>query len=220
MGSEAHSLAVREDGTVWAWGLNASGQLGDGTTTDRMIPVQVAGLTEAVAVAARGNFSLALRGDGTVWAWGDNSSGELGDGRTARSTPVQVIQPGSPDLVIAMSHAGDFTVGDQGIYTLTITNAGFTATAGTITVTDTLPPGLAYVSAVGSGWTCSAADESVTCTSPSPLDPGASSIIKLTVEVGASALPGVTNLATVSNESDRNISNNTIGDPTVVLAGR
>ena len=77
------SLAVRSDGTVWAWGANGSGELGDGTTTDRRTPVQVSGLTSAVAVSGGGYFSLALLADGTVWAWGYNHSGQLGDGTTA-----------------------------------------------------------------------------------------------------------------------------------------
>jgi alpha-tubulin suppressor-like RCC1 family protein len=76
----AHSLALKDDGTVWAWGANRLGQLGDGTTTDSSIPVQVSGLPVGVAALAAGNeYSLALRPDGTVWAWGSNYGGELGD---------------------------------------------------------------------------------------------------------------------------------------------
>ncbi|REE99718.1 alpha-tubulin suppressor-like RCC1 family protein [Thermomonospora umbrina] len=89
-GGDAHSVAVKADGTVWAWGQNSAGQLGDGTTTGRTTPVQVAGLTGVVAVAAGGDFSLALKSDGTVWGWGGNGSGQLGDGTTTgRTTPVQ-----------------------------------------------------------------------------------------------------------------------------------
>jgi alpha-tubulin suppressor-like RCC1 family protein len=85
------SLALKPDGTVWAWGLNAIGQLGDGTTTTpRRTPVQVVGLTGVTAIAA-GGFSLALKADGTVWAWGANGTGSLGDGTTEnRRTPIQV----------------------------------------------------------------------------------------------------------------------------------
>ncbi|POM25845.1 Regulator of chromosome condensation (RCC1) repeat protein [Actinomadura rubteroloni] len=86
-----HSLAVRADGTVWAWGANGSGQLGNGSTTASSTPVQVSGLTGVKAVAAGLSFSLALKNDGTVWAWGDNSSGQLGNGTTtSASSPVQV----------------------------------------------------------------------------------------------------------------------------------
>ncbi|MDF9408171.1 MAG: Internalin-A precursor [Pelotomaculum sp. PtaB.Bin013] len=85
------SLALKNDGTVWAWGKNESGQLGDGTTTDRYNPVQVPGLSDVVSVVAGGVHSLALKKDGTVWAWGYNSSGQLGSGATMDSyTPQQV----------------------------------------------------------------------------------------------------------------------------------
>lgn len=86
-----HTVALRYDGTVWTWGANSSGQLGDGTTVNRSRPVRVSGLTSVTAVAAGENHTLALDSDGTVWAWGGNWSGELGDGTTASSsTPVQV----------------------------------------------------------------------------------------------------------------------------------
>lgn len=65
----AHSMAVRQDGTVWAWGNNTSGELGDGTTTNRTTPVQVLG-PGVIAVSAGTMHTLALRSDGTVWAWG------------------------------------------------------------------------------------------------------------------------------------------------------
>ncbi|HEV3292287.1 MAG TPA: hypothetical protein VG123_25200, partial [Streptosporangiaceae bacterium] len=75
-----HGLEARADGTVWAWGDNRFGQLGDGTTTTRLAPVQVTGLTGVTQVAASCDHSLALRSDGTVWAWGGNGAGELGRG--------------------------------------------------------------------------------------------------------------------------------------------
>ena len=85
------SLSVRTNSTVWAWGRNSSGQLGDGTTNQRLIPVAVSGLTQVVAVAAGLEHGLALRTDGTVWAWGANDYGQLGDGTTTRRlTPIQV----------------------------------------------------------------------------------------------------------------------------------
>ncbi len=86
-----HTVALRGDGTVWAWGDNSSGQLGDGTYTQRDVPVQVPGLTSVTALAAGRNHTVALRSDGTVWAWGSNSSGQLGNGTTSeRLTPTRV----------------------------------------------------------------------------------------------------------------------------------
>jgi alpha-tubulin suppressor-like RCC1 family protein len=86
-----HSLALKSDGTVWAWGSNSNGQLGDNSLTNHAVPVQVSGLTNVTAIAAGVNFSLVLKGDGSVWAWGYNGSGQLGDNSTIdRWTPVQV----------------------------------------------------------------------------------------------------------------------------------
>jgi alpha-tubulin suppressor-like RCC1 family protein len=75
-----HNLALRNDGTVWGWGYNGTGTLGDGGTTDRFVPVQAIGLAGATAIAAGGYHSAAARSDGTVWAWGTNIQGQLGAG--------------------------------------------------------------------------------------------------------------------------------------------
>jgi RHS repeat-associated protein len=86
-----HSLALKADNSVWAWGQNSSGELGNGTTTNSSTPVQVINLAGVTAVAAANSFSLALKADGTVWAWGYGYDGELGNGtRTWSSTPVRV----------------------------------------------------------------------------------------------------------------------------------
>ena len=91
----SHSLVLKSDGTVWAFGQNEHGKLGDGTTTDRTTAVQVIGLTGIVAIAAGRDASYAVQSDGAggglVWAWGGNEFGDLGDGSTlARTTPVRV----------------------------------------------------------------------------------------------------------------------------------
>jgi alpha-tubulin suppressor-like RCC1 family protein len=86
-----HSVALNDDGTVWSWGDNGYGQLGDGTTTNRNTPVPVTSLSDVFAVAGGGNHTLALTGNGGVWAWGDNSNGQLGDGTfLSRTHPVSV----------------------------------------------------------------------------------------------------------------------------------
>jgi len=98
-GGAYHTLGLRRDGTVWAWGLNRAGQLGDGTTPDRATPVEVQGLTDVVAIAGGVGHTIALRRDGAVWAWGSNEWSQLGDGGTTidRSTPIQV--QGMADVV-------------------------------------------------------------------------------------------------------------------------
>jgi alpha-tubulin suppressor-like RCC1 family protein len=84
-----HTCAVRPDATVWCWGRNSSGQLGDGTTVDKLTPVPVASLSNVVEVSVGAAHSCARKSDGTVWCWGGNGDGQLGDGTTAdRLTPV------------------------------------------------------------------------------------------------------------------------------------
>jgi len=85
--TRTHSL--RNDGTVWSWGSNGVGQLGDGSVTERLTPVQVSGLAGVTAIAAGYGHNLALMPDGTVRTWGANLYGALGDGSSnVRSTPV------------------------------------------------------------------------------------------------------------------------------------
>ncbi|MFH1282651.1 MAG: T9SS type A sorting domain-containing protein [bacterium] len=89
-----HSLALADDGSVWAWGDNGDGKLGDGTVNDSAVPVKVAGLEDKkiVAIAASYVHSVVLGEDGSVWAWGHNVNGELGNGtKTNSNIPVQVI---------------------------------------------------------------------------------------------------------------------------------
>lgn len=88
-----HGVLLKTDGTVWTWGSNWAGQLGDGTIyTLRNSPVQVVGLTGAVAISSGSMHTLALKSDGTVWGWGRNLFGQLGDGTSMnnRLSPVQV----------------------------------------------------------------------------------------------------------------------------------
>lgn len=86
-----HSLALKADGTVWAWGYNGNGQLGLGDTTRRLVPVQISTLSDVVAITAGGNHSLALKSDGTVYGWGANNVGQVGDNTTTqRTSPVQL----------------------------------------------------------------------------------------------------------------------------------
>jgi alpha-tubulin suppressor-like RCC1 family protein len=86
-----HSCAIRNDGSVWCWGRNDFGQLGDGTATDRDVPVQVVGVTGATKVAAGDLHTCAIDGMQDVWCWGRNDFGQLGDGTTSDSrSPVRV----------------------------------------------------------------------------------------------------------------------------------
>lgn len=96
--------ALKLDGTVWTWGSNNRGQLGNNTTINSSIPVQVSNLSNITKIAAGGNSAYVLRSDGTVWAWGYNNSGQLGNNSYSNSSvPVKVS---NLDGVIAIA-AGD-----------------------------------------------------------------------------------------------------------------
>jgi alpha-tubulin suppressor-like RCC1 family protein len=85
------SCALYEDSTVWCWGRNHEGQLGNGTNFDSVVPVKVKDLTEVAQVDAEGSHVCAVRKDGSAWCWGDNEFNQLGDGTAVnRSAPVAV----------------------------------------------------------------------------------------------------------------------------------
>ncbi len=96
-----HACAVRAGGTVVCWGNNESGQLGDGSLTNRNAPTPAFGLSDAIAVDAGGDHTCALRKTGQVVCWGNNSYGQLGTGTTYKSIaplPVPAL-----DAVVAIS---------------------------------------------------------------------------------------------------------------------
>jgi hypothetical protein len=117
-----HALALKSDGTVWAWG--AAPYLGDpAVTADTGTPVRVALPTGSVvtAIAAGGRHSLALLSDGSVWGWGANDAGQVGDGSTTDvADPVQVIAPpaaGAPRVtVISGGELSSFALYDDGSF--------------------------------------------------------------------------------------------------------
>jgi alpha-tubulin suppressor-like RCC1 family protein len=104
-----HSCAVTSTGGVQCWGSNTYGQLGDGSTTRRLTPAAVSGLSSGVtAVVAGGYHSCALMNDGSVKCWGQNESGKLGDGTTAnRLTPVAVsgLSSGINAIFLGVHHS-------------------------------------------------------------------------------------------------------------------
>lgn len=100
-----HSLALVSDGSVWAWGRNNDGELGDGSTTNRLLPTRITGLDPAFAIAAGDRHSLAVASAGTVWAWGDNEHGQLGIGNFIdQNKPIKVA--GLPSIFFIRVAAG------------------------------------------------------------------------------------------------------------------
>ncbi len=88
---EVHTLAIKTDGTLWAWGNNYYGQLGDGTAVDKNTPTQIGTDTNWAVISAGGIYSLAVKTDGTLWAWGNNWNGRLGDGtEVQKNAPVRI----------------------------------------------------------------------------------------------------------------------------------
>ncbi|MCS3531285.1 T9SS type A sorting domain-containing protein [Chryseobacterium sp. JUb7] len=86
-----HSVGIKADGTLWTWGNNSNGQLGDGTTINRNAPIQIGTATNWKSISAGGYYTVAIKKDGTLWAWGQNDFGQLGDGtKTDKYTPIQI----------------------------------------------------------------------------------------------------------------------------------
>jgi alpha-tubulin suppressor-like RCC1 family protein len=87
-----HTVALKVDGSLWAWGYNSSGQLGDGTTIDRLSPARIGDMFDWLMIAAGAYHTLAVKRDGTSWGWGSNQSGQLGDGtKNDRHSPILIV---------------------------------------------------------------------------------------------------------------------------------
>ncbi|GGN25351.1 hypothetical protein GCM10011609_79620 [Lentzea pudingi] len=104
--------ALRTDGTVWSWGSNFAGELGNGTTGGSSpTAVQVAGLTDVTTIVANSNARYALRSDGTVWSWGSNSEGQLGNGAgTGQSGTAAPVKDLTGVVSVAAAYATGFAV--------------------------------------------------------------------------------------------------------------
>jgi alpha-tubulin suppressor-like RCC1 family protein len=111
---EELSLAIKRDGSLWAWGANSRGQLGDGTTVDRATPVPVAPATRWRAVYAGEAHVVAEALDGSTWTWGSDMQGQLGDGRTLVTLEPTPVLGGSKWRFIAGYQGSSFALRDDG----------------------------------------------------------------------------------------------------------
>lgn len=109
--SERHRMALLADGTLWAWGFNANGQLGDGTKRNRATPVAVRGLAGVSAIAVGGSHTLALTAEGAVYAWGANDKGQIGDASCEdRTRPILVAGLESGVRSVAAGEVSSFAL--------------------------------------------------------------------------------------------------------------
>ena len=104
---EYHSLAITMDGSVWSWGIGASGQLGHGDQQNQLLPKKVEALAgqRVVAVSAGREHSLATTADGALWSWGCGWRGELGHGDTQRQLLPKKVEAFAGQRVVAVSAA-------------------------------------------------------------------------------------------------------------------
>jgi len=189
------------------WNVSASGAIVTCTLTDPIAAADTSGITlnvlpDANAVPSVTNAAVV-------------ASPEDANAANDRATdPTNVLEV---DLAISKSHSGSFLAGGNSTYTIQVANVGDAPTFAVTTVRDTLPSGLTYVSGVGTGWSVSASGQIVTATHSGLITNGASRSFTLTVSVGASAIPSVTNAASVFTAGDAVPANDRVKDPTTVV---
>ncbi len=124
-----------------------------------------------------------------------------------------------PDLSLTAAHNDPFRVGNTESYRINLQNQGYAATSGPVNVTSTLPAGLTYSSVTGSGWSCSASGQDLTCSRPTSVGIGQSTPeLGVNVTIGTAARPSVNPVFTVATAGDNGPGNNSAADPTNVRA--
>ena len=102
-----HTISIKPNGTLWAWGNNSYNQLANGTNTNESLPIQIGTSSNWQKIANQGEalHNMAIKTDGTLWAWGYNAYGQLGDGtNTNRTTPIQIGTANNWNKVAAGGH--------------------------------------------------------------------------------------------------------------------
>lgn len=110
-----HCLALKYDNTLWAWGANNRGQLGDGTTINRLTPIQIGNLNDWKYVTAFSGHSMAIKNDNSLWAWGFNEDGSIGNGTTIdQYTTIQVGTSNDWEALINFASKNSFCIKTDG----------------------------------------------------------------------------------------------------------
>ena len=148
-----HTLALKADGSLMAWGKNSAGQLGDGTMTSRSIPVLVPGVTGLVAAACGEAHTVAVKSDGTVMAWGRNYDGQLGDETTTDHASPVAVHGLAGVVAVAAGAAHNLALKSNGTVMAWGSNGSGQLGDGTTTdrANPVLVPGLTGVIAVAAG---------------------------------------------------------------------
>ncbi len=200
----ANITATAISGTGWTCVL--------GTRTCTRSDVLAAGASYPVITLTVNVGAAANTGTNTVTVIGG------GDATLNTATDPTTVSITASDLTVTKTHAGNFTQGQNGAqYTITPRNIGTANATANITITDTLPTGLTYVSGTGTNWNCTAVAQVVTCTTTSDVNAGAfGNPITLTVNVSANATTPLVNVASVSGGNQTYTSNDTASDSTIV----
>jgi alpha-tubulin suppressor-like RCC1 family protein len=154
-----HNCALKADGTLWCWGEDIYGQIGDGSSSgNRLLPVQVTTLGAAVAGVSCGWFNTcAVKTDGTLWCWGSNYSGEIGDGTTTpRPLPVQVTALGNTVASVSVGDGHTCAVASDGTASCWGDNTqgelGLGTTGGSVATPTVVAALGSSVAAISCGW--------------------------------------------------------------------
>jgi uncharacterized repeat protein (TIGR01451 family) len=204
------------------WQVGSSATLGT-TSSFAGNLIALSSVTATTSASVTGRI-LARNGAATLDTNAVNASACGGATATPVPAPAPTPAPTSctataPDLFIVKRHTTAFVAGTNATYSIALFNQGIASTTA-VTVVDTLPTGLTYVSATGVSWTCSAVGQIVTCTTTASVPAAAPfpNNITLTVTPGANAVPSVTNTAAVSGGADCDLTNNSTADITLVTA--
>lgn len=202
--------------SVW-WRVPTQATL-NGTFSGTVVSDSTIALGSGATVVGRtlttANGQVTLAGNNTIGGCSATAAVPLPTPVPAPPAPPVPV----PELFIVKHHVDNFVAGTNGVYSIALFNSSVIPSAGAITVVDTLPAGLTFVSASGVGWTCAAAAQVVTCTTSAVATANGPfpNNINVTVLPSAAAVPAVTNTAVVSGGGDVTPQNNTTIDITIV----